>query len=267
MKKNFLVTILISNYNKQKYIKKCLESCLYQSYKNLEIIVCDNNSTDNSKKIISIYPEIKLIKQKRNSDYSSVNQTRCIKKGLRIAKGDYIFLLDSDDFFEKKKVFKVVEYLNKKRCDFIQDKSYLIFKNKKKKLILKKNYFSIWPRFYNTSTMVFERKYLNFLFRHVIDTKIPLVEIDTQVFLYQFFFKKNLNLLKNYLTNYRLHNENLMKNFPFLSLSWWIRRYYVYKFFFSLSDKEKKDVPLKLDYIFALVIFYSCKFFKISMKI
>ncbi len=53
VKKDILVSILINNYNNQKYIKKSINNCLNQTYKNLEIIIFDDNSTDNSKKIIS----------------------------------------------------------------------------------------------------------------------------------------------------------------------------------------------------------------------
>ena len=48
-----VVSIIITNFNKEKYVKKCLQSCLEQSYKNFEICVADNNSTDNSLKVIN----------------------------------------------------------------------------------------------------------------------------------------------------------------------------------------------------------------------
>ena len=52
VQKNILVSILINNYNNQKFIKKCINSCLTQSYKDLEIIIYDDKSNDNSKRII-----------------------------------------------------------------------------------------------------------------------------------------------------------------------------------------------------------------------
>ena len=59
VQKNILVSVLINNYNNQKFLRKSIDSCLNQTYKNLEIILFDDNSTDNSKKII------KKIKNKR----------------------------------------------------------------------------------------------------------------------------------------------------------------------------------------------------------
>ena len=53
VQKNILATILINNYNNEKYLKKCITSCLGQTYKNLEIIVYDDKSNDNSKKILN----------------------------------------------------------------------------------------------------------------------------------------------------------------------------------------------------------------------
>ena len=52
VQKNILVSILINNYNNQKFLKKSIFSCLNQTYKNLEIIIFDDNSTDNSLKIL-----------------------------------------------------------------------------------------------------------------------------------------------------------------------------------------------------------------------
>ena len=52
VQKNILATVLINNFNNQKFLKKCINSCLNQTYKNLEIIIFDDNSTDGSKKII-----------------------------------------------------------------------------------------------------------------------------------------------------------------------------------------------------------------------
>ena len=59
------ISILITNYNKEKYVEECILSALNQDYKNLEIIVFDNNSSDNSLKIINKFSE-KIILRKKN---------------------------------------------------------------------------------------------------------------------------------------------------------------------------------------------------------
>ena len=58
------ISILISNFNKEKYLNECIQSCLNQKYKNLEIIIIDNNSTDNSLNIIQSYFNKVTYKQK-----------------------------------------------------------------------------------------------------------------------------------------------------------------------------------------------------------
>ncbi len=93
-----LVSIIIPVYNSKKYLKKCLDSILEQTYKNLEIILVDDGSTDESKKLVDDYEKsnhlIKAIHQK-NSGLSSARNT-----GLKIATGNYIMFVDSDDHIE-----------------------------------------------------------------------------------------------------------------------------------------------------------------------
>ena len=62
--KSPLVSILITNYNKKKYLRKMINSCINQSYKNKEIIFFDDASSDNSLSIVKQYKSIKVIKNK-----------------------------------------------------------------------------------------------------------------------------------------------------------------------------------------------------------
>ena len=73
--KNPLVSILITSFNKGKYLDQCIKSCVSQTYKNYEIIVLDNYSTDNTKHILKKFSKkIKILKKKRISTYPQVNQ-------------------------------------------------------------------------------------------------------------------------------------------------------------------------------------------------
>ena len=65
MLKKPLVSILIASYNKEKYVKRCIESCLNQTYKKLEIIFVDDSSKDNSLKIAKKNKKIKVFKKKK----------------------------------------------------------------------------------------------------------------------------------------------------------------------------------------------------------
>lgn len=97
------VSILISNYNKGKYINDCLRSCFLQNYSNLEVIVFDNFSNDDSLNIIQKYDKVSLYKIKKISSYPAVNQLNLLISAFKRSKGEIILLLDSDDFFLRTK--------------------------------------------------------------------------------------------------------------------------------------------------------------------
>lgn len=107
-----LVSVIIPNYNKQKYIRKCLDSVLVQTYSNIEIVVVDDCSTDDSRQIIQEYEKryanIRAILLCKNG---GVSHARNI--GTRAAKGDIVTMLDSDDYYSScKKIACEVRLLN-----------------------------------------------------------------------------------------------------------------------------------------------------------
>ena len=105
VQKNILATILINNFNNQKFLKKCINSCLTQSYKNLEIIIYDDKSDDGSYKILKKIKDTrvkKIFNNKKKYNSSPLNQFEAIRKSFLKSRGEIIFLLDGDDFFFKK---------------------------------------------------------------------------------------------------------------------------------------------------------------------
>lgn len=103
---NELVSVIIPIYNVEKYLTRCLESVIKQTYKNLEIILVNDGSTDNSKYICDKYSKsdgrIVLI-NKINGGLSSARNS-----GLDIMKGEYFTFLDSDDWIAKDYIEKLV---------------------------------------------------------------------------------------------------------------------------------------------------------------
>ena len=99
VQKNILASILIANYNSSQYIKQCIESLNSQTYKNLEIIFFDDNSSDNSLDVIKQFTNVKIIENKIQTKFGSLNQLNAFKEAIKISKGELIFLLDSDDYF------------------------------------------------------------------------------------------------------------------------------------------------------------------------
>lgn len=96
-------SIIIPTRNVEKYIKKCLDSVLNQTFKDFEIIVVDDNSTDNTKNIIKKYKQVKLIEEKT----IGVSEARNI--AIKEAKGEYLAFLDSDDWWDEQLLEKLNE--------------------------------------------------------------------------------------------------------------------------------------------------------------
>ena len=97
--KNNLISILITNYNKSKFLKKSLNSLFNQNYRNFEIILFDDCSEDNSIKIIKQFKKVKLIKNKKKLFNSGpMNQINGLIQAFKYSKGKIICLMDADDF-------------------------------------------------------------------------------------------------------------------------------------------------------------------------
>ena len=270
VKKDILVSILINNYNNQKYIKKSINNCLNQTYKNLEIIIFDDNSTDNSKKIISKIKNKRLKKifhyRKKEKSSISLNQLNAIKKSFEKSKGDIIFLLDGDDYFLINKVKFIVDLFKKDtKLNFIQDNPIYFFPNNNLKIIKKQKikYFTMhtWPYVNPTSTMVFKRNFLKKLLRDISfsNNDFKRVSFDARAFIYIYFFEKNYLCLRKSLTVY---TQNIygytMKNYEKKNSNWWLRRFeqhaYVKKLFLKKKKFHFKFIDYYLTYLIKLLL-------------
>ena len=113
----YKISIIIPVYNVDKYIKKCLDSIVEQTHKNLEIILIDDGSSDNSGKICDEYSKknkrIKIFHQKN----SGVSVAR--NKGIDNATGDYIMFVDPDDWIELNACEKLLNKIKKDDLDIL----------------------------------------------------------------------------------------------------------------------------------------------------
>ena len=110
---NPLLSIIVANYNNAHYLKECLESIIEQTFRDFEIIIYDDHSTDNSLEIIKRYEK----KHPRiiTSIFSSVNRgvARTRHEAILQANGEYITTLDSDDYYyDDKKLEKEMRLVN-----------------------------------------------------------------------------------------------------------------------------------------------------------
>lgn len=181
-----LISIIVPIYNTERYLKKCINSLLNQTYKNIEIILIDNASTDNSLKIIknSLKKDnrIKVFSEKRKG----VSFARNL--GLAVSKGEYILFVDSDDWVENNMVELMYQELrNNKELDLCicGYNEYLEEKQENRKInysnnILNNNFIDIILNNNNLvkgylSNKMFQKKLLKKYFRTDIAIKEDLI--------------------------------------------------------------------------------------------
>ncbi len=104
---NPLVSVIIGNYNYGSFITEAIESVLNQTYRNFELIVVDDGSTDNSREIIESYQDKLTAIFQQNE-----GQSAAFNAGFARAKGEIICFLDSDDYYYQEKLAKVVAAFN-----------------------------------------------------------------------------------------------------------------------------------------------------------
>ena len=260
MQKKPLVSILIASYNKAKYVKRCINSCLSQTYNNIEIIFYDDGSKDNSHGIAKGIKGIKVFRNNNRKNLGKFNtyyQINSYNKALSKSKGKYILLLDSDDFFKKNKVKEIVKYFN------ANPKSSIIFdlpiyyyskekqnyvRNVENKKYLKKD---IWPRFPIAGSCIsFERKFYK-KFSNLINNKnFSMLTLDFRLAVISNTILNDFKLLNKNLTFYFQDRKGESQTkFKKFSKHWWSRRKQAHTFMKMVNKKSKISFTTKSDYL------------------
>ena len=273
VQKNILASILINNFNNQKYIYKCLKSCLNQSYKNFEIIIHDDCSNDKSLNIITNIKNKKIKKifnKSRKFNSSALNQFNAIRKSFLKSKGEIIFILDGDDQFLKNKLNVIIQkFIQNDKLNFLQDNPVYFYpeQNLKVQRKLKNKTFVLhtWPYFNTTSTMVFRRNFLKKLFNDLnfSNKKYGRMFFDARAFIYAYFFEKNYLIINDHLT---LYTQNLkgdtLKYYSKKNTNWWKRRLEYHQFVRNLFRKKNKFHFKFIDYFLTISINFLLRRFK-----
>ena len=239
MKDKNYISILITNYNKEFFLNKSLQSVCSQNFKNYEVILFDDCSTDNSIRIIKNFKRVKLIRNKsKKRKTGPLNQIKGIVECFKKSKGNIICLLDGDDFFERDKLSKINQFFknNKKlNCVFdtpINNKAKFNFKNKSK------NY-SIWSTIFPTSCVSLRKFFFTTFLKNINKADFPHLEIDARLSIFSKFYMNEYNVLNKKLTHYNYDQNGITANIKKYSKIWWLRRSEAFAYLRIIMKKKK----------------------------
>lgn len=122
------ISVIVPVYNVEKYLRTCIESVLGQVLENIELILIDDGSTDNSGKICDEYKlrdTRVIVIHKKNGGVSSARNV-----GLRLAKGKYVSFIDSDDYIKEDYFSTLFFECEKNKCDCVSQDLTLLFDDK-----------------------------------------------------------------------------------------------------------------------------------------
>jgi len=109
-KESPLVSVCIGTFNREDYIRECLDSVFAQTYENYEVVIADNASTDRTVEIAESYgSRVRVIRRSENSGTCSTTRNEAVRN----ARGDYVAFLDSDDSWLPDKLLKQVAFMGK----------------------------------------------------------------------------------------------------------------------------------------------------------
>lgn len=144
-----LISVVVTCYNHENYIEQCLRSIFNQTYRNIELIVLDDGSTDSSSEVIQeVLKESPFVTIFESHENISVVRTR--NKGLNLLNGDYFLFVDSDDFLDDRYVEELYDCANNHQADIVycdlynfeKDETYLKAQEFDLHNLLESNYIS-----------------------------------------------------------------------------------------------------------------------------
>ncbi|REE81996.1 glycosyltransferase involved in cell wall biosynthesis [Lutibacter oceani] len=212
-----LVSVIIPNYNHAFFLKERLDSIFNQTFKDFEVILLDDASTDNSVEIIKDYSRDKRVSHIVINKNNSGSPFKQWKKGLDLAKGDYIWIAESDDSCELNFLETHLNYLKENDIsvaktivleNFIKSERILrhsAFRDQNRVVLSSENFSYNCPLF-NVSSMVF-KKNKNKKIEDASFSKYSI--IGDMVFYYEFFLNKKIIYNEETINYYREHDKGV----------------------------------------------------------
>lgn len=214
MENSPLVSIVIPIYNAEKYLNECLDSCLKQSYKNIEVIAVNDGSKDRSGDIVKSYVAIDSRVKYFCHDNRGVSFTREI--GINASTGEYIMFVDADDFIDENFVEKMMSVILRDHSDMVFCEAYRWYDGTKKEhYLINPNDLKIcsgidYLEAYLTTYMwgkIYKRKY-------VVNTILQKSNLCEDMFFNMQVLPKceKVSYLRDYLYYYRFNESSITNN-------------------------------------------------------
>jgi glycosyltransferase involved in cell wall biosynthesis len=263
-------TIIINTNNQNAFLRRAILSVVNQKCSNYEIIVSNLSKKKdfNIEKEFKDNKKIKFLNLNEKFLYPTQNQLYAIKEALKYSNGDYIFLLDGDDYFSKDKINKIFNHIKNKE-KFLMDKPIIFdeltkkhLKKMKIKFLKKINLYKIlindWPSITCTSAITVEKKIIRKFFKENNPFKYKHLAIDIQLAAF-INSSYNIKYLNENLTFKSQNTNNLDKTYSnLLSKKFWIRRNEQHNFFINQTKKNR---------LFKGFDFYLVKIIKFFLKL
>ena len=248
-------SVVIANYNNAQFINECINSLNSQTYNNIEIIFFDDNSQDNSIEIIEKFKNVKVIKNNIQTNFGSINQINAFKKSIELCTGDVIFFLDSDDYFHKSKIEKIINQFLQDNKKMVIFDFPIILKNKKEIVQKKKNnlFKTYWGYIHPTSCISIRKEIVNKIFDSTLNDNFKDIWLDLRILL----FSKNLlnyEIVNDNLTYYRQSEDNVSSKFKKYSKNWWKRRNEAHDYYFYFMKKNNLKTKKNFDFYFTKIL-------------
>ena len=258
-------TIIITAENQEKFIERCLKSCLNQSVKNIEIII-----------IYTKLKNIKILQKKyltKNITFLNItkkinnptqDQLFKIKQGFLMSKGRYIFLLDGDDAYKKNKVKEAMNSIKNKKVLFLDNHELNKGKIKKinkmyqfKSSNLYKTAINAWPKGVCTSCIALDRDLLDKFFKKIEIKKFNYLAIDILLTIYCDIKYQIIRSTKSFTKKYYVKDSVDSSYVGFFNKYYWFRRLEQHDFYTYIS----KSTKINLDFVLTKSINFLLRIF------
>ncbi len=208
------ISIIVPNYNHAGYLKKRFDSIFSQTYTNYEVIILDDHSTDDSMEIITEYAKHPKVSHVVRNETNSGSPFLQWNRGMALAKGDIVWIAESDDYCDKEMLQRLVEAYVSNDCVLAFCRSMYVDLDGNKQSVVQRmfkkdahwrgktfvrRYLSIGNRIYNASSVIFSKEAA----RHVNTDYMDFHECGDWVFWIEIAIQGNVAVVSRTLNFFR----------------------------------------------------------------